>query len=165
MKFNRILLTAVLCAAAAFQARAQVEVDYTHPQKYIIGGVTVEGNTYFSDQQIIQQSGLVAGREITVPGDDMSNILKKLTLQNYFEDVGLYIDHLSESRDTAWFRIELQERPRISRWSFTGVKSGEKKEIQERLNIRRGGEFSQYVESTSIGIIKRYYAEKGFFVT
>ncbi|MBO4605263.1 MAG: outer membrane protein assembly factor BamA [Bacteroidales bacterium] len=164
MRLGRILLPIIFCAAAAVTARAQVEVDYSHPQKYIIGGVSVEGNTYFSDQQIIQQSGLVAGREITVPGDDITSVLKKLTLQNYFEDVGLYIDHLSENRDSVWFRIELQERPRISRWGFTGVKSSDKKELQERLHIRRGGEFSQYVESTSIGIIKRYYAEKGYLL-
>ena len=164
MKFSRILLTIIFCAAAAMTARAQVEVDYSHPQKYIIGGVSVQGNTYFSDQQIIQQSGLVQGREITVPGDDLSNVLKKLTLQNYFEDVGLYVDHLSATKDTVWFRIELLERPRISRWTFSGIKSGDKKELQERLHIRRGGEFSQYVESTSIGIIKRYYEEKGYLL-
>ena len=164
MRIGRILLTIIFCAAAALSARAQVEVDYSRPQTYIIGGVSVEGNTYFSDQQIIQQSGLVQGRQIAVPGDDISAVLKKLTLQNYFEDVAIYIDHLSASRDTAWFRIELQERPRISRWSFSGIKSGDKKELQERLHIRRGGEFSQYVESTSIGIIKRYYAEKGYLL-
>ena len=164
MKSGRILLTIIFCIAAALSARAQAEVDYAHPRKYIIGGVSVEGNTYFSDQQIIQQSGLVKGREVTVPGDDISNVLRKLTLQNYFEDVGLYIDHLSENSDSVWFRIELQERPRVSRWTFTGVKSGDKKELQERLHIRRGGEFSEYVESTSIGIIKRYYAEKGYLL-
>ena len=164
MRIGRILLTIIFCAAAASSALAQVEVDYSRPQTYIIGGVSVEGNTYFSDQQIVQQSGLVQGRQIAVPGDDISAVLKKLTLQNYFEDVAIYIDHLSASRDTAWFRIELQERPRISRWTFSGVKSGDKKELQERLHIRRGGEFSQYVESTSIGIIKRYYAEKGYLL-
>ena len=157
-------MTIILCAAAATGARAQVEVDYSHPQKYIVGGVIVQGNTYFSDQQIIQQSGLSKGREITVPGDDISSVLRKLTLQGYFEDVGLYVDHLSESRDSVWFRIELQERPRVSRWTFSGVKSGDKKELQERLHIRRGGEFSDYVKSTSVGIIKRYYAEKGYLL-
>ncbi len=164
MRLGRILLIIFFCAAAAFQARAQVEVDYSHPQKYIIGGVAVEGNTYFSDQQIIQQSGLFAGREITVPGDEVSAVLRKLTAKNFFEDVAVYLDHVNASRDTAWFRIELQERPRISRWTFSGIRSGDKKELQERINIRRGGEFSEYAKSTSVGIIKRYYAEKGFLL-
>ena len=54
------------------------------------------------------------------------------------------------------------ERPRVSRWTYTGVKSGEKKDLQERLNLRPGREFSEYVRNTSVDIIKRYYKEKGF---
>ena len=72
------------------------------------------------------------------------------------------IDHLSADRDSAFLNIVIVERPRVSRWSFTGVKSGEKKDLQERLNLRRGGEFSDYVEKTSSDIIKKYFAEKGF---
>ena len=32
------------------------------------------------------------------------------------------------------------------------------------MNLRRGGEFSEYVDKTSSDIIKRYYAEKGFLL-
>ncbi len=40
--------------------------------------------------------------------------------------------------------------------------SPEKKDLQERLNFKRGGEFSDYVAKTSVDIIKRYYKGKGF---
>jgi len=72
------------------------------------------------------------------------------------------IDHFSADRDSVYLVIQIEERPRVSRWSFSGVKSGEKKDLQERLHLRRGGEFSEYVEKTSTDIIKRYFAEKGF---
>ena len=51
----------------------------------------------------------------------------------------------------------------MSRWVFSGVKSGEEKELRERLNLRRGGEYSEYVAKTSSDIIKRYFKEKGFY--
>ena len=139
-----------------------VEIDYDLPQKYIVAGVSVEGNHYFNAQQIISLSGLQKGMEVTVPSDDLSSIVSRLWMQRYFEDIALEIDHLSENRDSAYFRIRIQERPRVSRWLFSGVKKGEKKELEERLNLRRGGEYSDYVAKTSTGIIKRYYAEKGF---
>ena len=139
-----------------------VEVDYTHPRKYIVGGVSVEGNSYFSARQIIQLTGMQKGMELTVPGEDVSGIVRRLWMQRFFEDVSLVIDHLSENADSAFFKIVIKERPRVSKWTFSGIKSGDKKEIQERLNLRRGGEFSEYVEKTSTDIIKRYYAEKGF---
>ena len=150
-----------LCSALRAQD-SQVEVDYTHPRKYIVGGVSVEGNSYFSSSQIIQLTGLQKGLELTIPGDDVAGIVKRLWLQRYFEDVSLVIDHLSENADSAYFKIVIKERPRVSRWTFSGIKSGDKKELQDRLNLRRGGEFSEYVEKTSSDIIKRYFAEKGF---
>ena len=156
-------LLALLLAPALVRAQG-VEVDYNHPQKYYVAGIEVEGNTYFSDQQIISQTGMHEGMQVTVPGDDLSNVVRRLWLQRYFEDVAVEIDSLNAARDSAWFRIRILERPRMSRWTFTGVKSGERKDLEERLNLRRGGEFSEYVQKTSVDIIKRYYAEKGFLL-
>ena len=139
-----------------------VVVDYNNPKKYIVGGVQVEGNKYFSPDQIIQITGLQKGMEVTAPSEELSAIINRLWLQRYFEDVSLVIDSVSPARDTAYFKIKIVERPRVSRWTYGGVKSGEQKELQERLNLRRGGEFSEYVAKTSSDIIKRYYKEKGF---
>ena len=143
-------------------AGSGVEVDYNNPKKYIVGGVKVEGTNYFSPNQISQLTGLQEGMEITVPSEAMSSIVSRLWAQRYFEDVSLAIDSLSASRDTAFLKVSIIERPRVSRWTFSGVKSGEQKELLERLNLRRGGEFSDYVAKTATGIIKRYYKEKGF---
>ncbi|MCQ2153512.1 MAG: outer membrane protein assembly factor BamA [Bacteroidales bacterium] len=163
---KRISGIAALCLSALLSLDAQagpvVEVDYSNPHKYLVGGVSVEGNTYFNAQQIIQLSGLEKGMEVTVPGDEVSAIVSRLWKQRFFEDVEISIDSLSAGGDSAFFAIRVKERPRVSRWSFSGVKSGEKKDIQEKLSLRRGGEFSEYVEKTSADVIKRYFAEKGF---
>ncbi len=167
MQNFRIAVAALLlllpCAAEAQQA--DVTVDYNAPRKYIVGGVSVSGNNYFGSSQIVSLTGLQKGMEVTIPGDDISNIVNRLWLQRYFEDVAVYIDSLSSAKDSVFLRIAIKERPRVSRWEFTGVRSGEKKDLQERLNLRRGGEYSDYVAKTSSDIIKRFYAEKGFINT
>ena len=142
--------------------RSNIEVDYNRPRTYIVGGVGVEGNQYFSEHQILQLTGLQQGMEITAPGEDVTGIVKRLVAQRYFEDVAVVIDSLSARADTAWFKVCIKERPRVSRWTYSGVKSGEKKDLQERLNLRPGREYSEYVKNTSIDIIKRYYKEKGY---
>ena len=161
-KYIVVLISVLLSCLSLRAQESNVEIDYNHPKKYFVGGVSVEGNSYFSAQQIIQLTGLQKGMELTVPSDDVSGVVRRLWLQRYFEDVSLVIDHLGETPDSAYFKIIIKERPRVSRWSFSGIKSGDKKELQERLNLRRGGEFSEYVEKTSSDIIKRYYAEKGY---
>ena len=166
MRTGRILTLLFLLLAPLF-ARAQdggVEVDYNHPQQYIIAGLSVKGNVVFSEQQILNQTGMHPGMTVTVPGEDLSSVVRRLYLQRYFEDVSIEIDSLSAGRDSAWFSVRIKERPRVSRWTYTGVKTSERKDIEERLNLRRGGEFSEYVEKTSADIIKRYFAEKGFLL-
>jgi outer membrane protein insertion porin family len=154
-----LMLFSTLCLHAQ---EGGVEVDYNRPQKYIVGGVSVEGNHYFSSNQIISLTGLEKGMEVTVPSEELSNIVKRLYLQRYFEDVSLNIGRLSPARDSVYLVIKIMERPRVSRWTFSGVKSGEQKDLQDWLNLRRGGEFSEYVEKTSTDLIKRFFAEKGF---
>ena len=156
------LLMALSGPIWAQQAGSGVEVDYNNPKKYIVGGVKVEGNQYYSPDQILQITALQKGMEVTVPSEGLSNIVNRLWLQRCFEDVAIVVDSIAPSRDTAFFKVCVIERPRVSRWVFSGVKSGEEKELRERLNLRRGGEFSDYVAKTSSDIIKRYYKEKGF---
>ena len=171
MRISRLFFLAllfVLSTAFAVSVYGQrkgggIEVDYNNPKKYIVGGVSVEGNNYLASDQIIQLTGLQKGMELTVPGEAVTSIVKRLWLQRYFEDVSMVIDSLSATRDTAYFKLCVIERPRVSRWTFSGVKSGEQKELMERLNLRRGGEFSEYVSKTATDIIKRYYKEKGFY--
>ena len=164
MRVYSIILAALLLTVSSI-CKAQgngVVVDYNNPKKYIVGGVKLEGNQHFSPEQILQVTGLREGAEVTVPSEELSSVVKKLWLQRFFEDVSISIDSIAPTRDTAFFKISIIERPRVSRWVFSGVKSGEQKDLQERLNLRRGGEFSEYVSKTSADIIKRYYKEKGF---
>ena len=79
MKHRYIVALLLLTLASCLQAFAQVEapeIDYNRPRKYIVGGVTVEGNNYFNSQQIIQLAGLAKGMEITVPGEEVSAIVR-----------------------------------------------------------------------------------------
>ena len=166
MKVRHIVLNFLFLLLAvpamAQSAGSGVVVDYNSPKKYIVGGVKIEGTNYFAPDQIRQITGLQEGMEITVPSEEMTSIVNRLWMQRYFEDVALAIDSLSASKDTAFLKVSIIERPRVSKWTFSGVKSGEQKELLDRLNLRRGGEFSEYVAKTATGIIERYYKEKGF---
>ncbi len=171
MKFRQILcmMTVLLLGGVSLRAqtsRSGIEIDYAHPKTYVVGGIGVEGNQYLNSSRILQYTGLQPGQEITVPGESATGIVKRLVAQRYFEDVALVVDSLSAGADTAWLKICVKERPRVSRWSFSGVRSGERKDLQERLDLRArsGREFSDYVKQTSVDIIKRYYKEKGYLL-
>ncbi|MBQ0123227.1 MAG: BamA/TamA family outer membrane protein [Bacteroidales bacterium] len=139
-----------------------VEIDYNNPKEYVVGGVEIEGLKYLSKAQVVSVLGLREGQKVTVPGADLSAALKRIWLQGAVSDISLVIDSLSAARDTAFFKLVLQERPRVISWSYKGIKKGDQDEIKQRLNLRRGSQLSEYVKSSSIDIIKKFYKEKGF---
>ena len=154
------LLTAFPFIASA--QKSEVVVDYNRPKDYIIAGLRVEGNTYYEDPVILSVSGLELGAKVTIPGEELSSIVRKMWKQQYFESVSLDIDRISEKGDSVYLCLNVLEKPRLSLISFTGAKSGEKKELLERLHLRRGSFFTEYEKAVSFDVIKRFYAEKGF---
>jgi len=140
-----------------------IQIDYSNPRECVISGLTVSGVNYLNSDQILSLTGLAIGDTISIPGEELTSIVKRLFLQRFFSDVGVYVDSLVGNN--AYLNINIVERPRVSRWNYHGVKKGERTDIEERVKLRRGSELSDYVIKSSCDIIKRYYVEKGFLNT
>lgn len=150
------------CSIGYGQEMVPVTVDYNNPREYIVGGVSVNGNIHFSTKQIIDLTGLSVGMRVTVPSDGLTSIVKRLWHQQYFDEVDLNAYTRVPDSDTAYFVVNIVERPRIAKWEFQGIRKGEKDDLNERLKFHRGDELSEYVIRTSKDIITRYFKDKGF---
>lgn len=140
--------------------QSSVVIDYSKPRKCAIAGLTVTGVNYLNADQILSLTGLAIGDTISIPGEELQSIVKRLFMQRFFSDVAVYVDSLVNDR--AYLNINIVERPRVSQWNYEGVKKGEKTDIEERVRLRRGSELSDYIIKSSSDIIRRYYIEKGF---
>ena len=54
------------------------EPSYANGKKYILGGLEVTGLQSYNEQTVKTYTGLRVGQPITVPGDQISEVLKKL---------------------------------------------------------------------------------------
>ncbi len=168
MKYIRLILILFFllpCAAISAQEvilGEEVEIDYLNPKTYTVGGVTIEGLKSRRADQVLSVLGLHEGDVVQIPSADVSAAIKRVWLQRAFATVGLFVDSLSASRDTAYLVLKVTERPRVIRWEFKGIRNSDRDELRDRLMLKRGGELSDYVISTSTNIIKRYFKEKGF---
>ncbi len=160
--FGAFLALSLLPALAQEPGVVPVEVDYNNPQTYVVGGIRISGTKYLGESQLLSVLGIRPGDVLTVPGDDISSAVKRIWLQGAASTLGFYVDSLNASRDTAWFRLDIQERPRVITWNYRGVKNSERDDLKEKLNLRRGGQLSEYVKASSIKTIKDYFKEKGF---
>lgn len=165
MRILKVLAVLVLLSSMSLNAQTKKPVvDYNTPKTYVIGDIRVEGTKYLSPERVVSLTGLEKGMEITVPSEEISSVIKRITMQRYFSDVSFNIDSVW-TKDTITLGIHLTERPRVSKWDFSGIRNGEKKDLMERLKLKRGGELSEYGMKSSVDIIKRFFKEKGFLKT
>lgn len=152
----------------SFGAMAQIkigddlsDIDYTNPKKYEIAGITVEGTKFVDPNVLAMLAGLRVGNEITVPGDDISMAIRKIWEQGMFEDVEVNATNIVGGK--IFLQIVVQERPRVSRFSFEGIKKSEADDIRNKINLSRGDIATNHLETKTQRIIEDFYAEKGFY--
>lgn len=139
------------------------DIDYSLPREYEIGGITVTGAKYVDPSVIIMLSGLQVGTTVKVPGDKITKAVKKLWDQGLFEDI--QITSTQKIGGKIFLNIALTERPRISKFSFKGVKKSEAEELRKKINLTRGDVATEHTYNKTRRIITDYFAEKGFLNT
>ena len=149
------------------EAKAQIqvgddlsEVDYGRPKEYEIAGITVEGTQNVDKNALMMISGLRVGNTVKVPGNDFSQAIKKIWEQGMFEDVA--INATDFVGDKVFLEIVIRERPRVSKFSFKGVKKTEADEIRNKINLSRGDVATDHLLTKTRRIIEDYYYEKGY---
>jgi outer membrane protein insertion porin family len=136
-------------------------VDYSNPRTYRIAGLSVVGAEYSDVQAVKLFSGLQEGQEVTIPGDKITDAIRKLWKQKLFADINISV---AEVRGNDIFLvISLKEMPRLSRFSLEGIKKSEADNIREKLNIRTGIVCNENLKRTSENVIRDFYTEKGYY--
>lgn len=165
--FRKILLFGFLFCFFSSLLQAQVInnqsnelIDYSKPVKYEIGGVTVSGIKYLDKGVLISLSGLTVGKTITVPGMEVKDAITKLWDTGLFSDIK--IRETSSFAGKIFLDIYLQERPKLSKFSFTGVSKSEADDLRDKVNLTRGSLVTDDKIINSKHRIRQHFIDKGF---
>jgi outer membrane protein insertion porin family len=131
-------------------------------KRYKIGGIRITGAD-FTDRNVISLlSGLNEGEEITVPGDKISDAIKKLWKQGLFEDIQIRQDKVVGN--DIFLTINVTERPRLTKFSFKGdVRKGEADDIRTRIHLLKEKVVTDYMIGSIKNTVKDYFLDKGFY--
>ncbi len=130
------------------------------PKSYEIADISVTGVPTADDYLIIGYSGLSVGDRVEIPGDEISAAVKRFWRQGLYSKVQINV--LKTVGDKVWLEIALQQQPRMSEMTFSGVKSSEKKDIEQRLGMVEGQQLTPNIIAQAKKIIEEYYSKKGF---
>ena len=136
------------------------EIDYASPKKYEIGGITVEGAVITDVERIISFSGLRRGKEITIPGSDISSAIKRLWDVNNYSDINIYAEKITGN--TIFLKISLKERNRMARYQLKGITNSQAKSLKENLDLYSGKLITESLLDNTKFVCKDYFVEKGY---
>ncbi|MCC8176691.1 MAG: outer membrane protein assembly factor BamA [Bacteroidales bacterium] len=162
-----LLLTLLLTSPERLLAQESTDTVYnptvlfnSMPRTYEIAGIRVTGAPNYDEKIVIGYSGLKEGERVTIPGKEITDAAKRLMRQGLFSQAQIKVE--KTVGDKAWLEFALRTQPRISEINYIGMKKGERNDIQERLQLKQGNQFTQNISNRATQIIKQYYSEKGF---
>lgn len=133
---------------------------YGQTRRVEIGGITVEGIKNYEDYILIGISGLSVGQEIMLPGDEITDAVKRYWKHGLCSNVRIEADSIVDEK--VYLKIILSMRPRVSEINIEGVKKGEKEDLEQKIGIIKGNQLTPNMIDKAKIIIKKYFDEKGF---
>ena len=154
-----ISLLIIICS---INIQAQ-EITYNSDKKYVLGEVSVLGNSSFSEQTIVTYSGLSKGKEITIPGEDISNAIKKLWSSKLFSDIEIYVTKIEDN--VAYLQIRLSDLPELNEIKVNGVKKGKVDGIIKDNKLLKGVKVTENLITNTKNFLETKYKKEGFVNT
>ena len=169
-RISRILLLISLCSftlsgyaqeKSDSEKSAKPVILYSAtPKKYEIGGITVSGVKEQEDYLLIGLSGLSVGQVVSVPGEEITQAVKRYMKHGLFSDV-----HISATKiegDKVFLDIALKQRPRISEIHYNGIKKSDREDLEAKLGLVKGNQITPNLVDRAKTLIKRHFDDKGF---
>ncbi|MDR0745186.1 MAG: outer membrane protein assembly factor BamA [Mediterranea sp.] len=161
-RYSFIFVTFICLLCFAVQAVAQEPVILYSgtPKNYEIGGISVEGVTNYEDYVLIGLSGLSVGQTITVPGEEITQAIRRYWRHGLFSNVQITAEKIVDNK--IYLKIKLAQRPRISDIRYNGVKKSERQDLELKLGLVKGSQITPNLIDRAKTLIKRYFDDKGF---
>ena len=163
-----ICLTLLILGTGFPSVQAQTEekqvkptVEYSRiPRSYTIGGISVEGAKNYDDYMLIGLSGLTVGQKVNIPGEEITDAVKRFWRNGLFSNVSIEAD--SVVGDKVYLCIKLTQRPRVSQINYSGVKKGEREDLENRIGLLKDNQLTPNMIDRAKFLIKKYFDEKGY---
>ena len=166
-KIDKVLLLAgFLSVGTAAKVCAQEKIvnppiSYAGvPGNYRLAGLQVSGVEGYEDYVLTNISGLQVGQEIEIPGNAVTDAVKRYWKHGLFSDVSIAADSIIGN--DVYLHIYLKTRPRVSTINYSGVKKSEQTDLENSLGLLKGGQITPNMIDRAKLIAKKYFDDKGY---
>jgi outer membrane protein insertion porin family len=141
---------------------AQTE-GFIKGRTYVVDSIKVSGLKSFNAQTVISYSGLRKGQKISVPGEQVSEIINKLWGLELFSDINFYVTKVNGEKID--LEIEIEELPTLTDVKVNGLKKGKIETIIKDTELTAGKKLSESFLTNTKNYIENKYKKDGFLNT
>ena len=136
------------------------QINFAQPKEYELGGITISGIRYLDEGVLITLTGLNIGERFKIPGDKIATAIENLWKQGLLSDIKVTATKINGDR--IFLNFELSERPRLSKFAFSGISKNEADKLRDKLQLVKGKVITENLIQITKNQVKDYYVEKGF---
>jgi outer membrane protein insertion porin family len=161
-KSIKIALT-ILIFGSFSQIKAQERVPFDQGKKYILADVAIVGKISFNSQTVVTFAGLEKGQEISIPGEEISNAIKKLGKLGLFDEISFYVNKIQN--DSVYLDLHVEELPKLNEVKFVGVKKSKIEALIKDNDLNKNKVVNENLITTTKNYIENKYKKDGYFNT
>ena len=126
-----------------------------------IKGIAISGvEEEYEDYMLTNISGLSIDQKISVPGNEITDAVKRYWRHGLFSEVKIAADSIVG--ENIYLHIYLKTRPRVSTINYIGLKKTERNDMEEKLGLLKGSQITPNMIDRAKILAKRYFNDKGF---
>jgi outer membrane protein insertion porin family len=139
-KFGRQLILAWLFSWSVL-AQAPLpdqgfKLNYLEPANYLVEDIRIVGTKELEPEALLATLDIRVGDLITLPGPTIDEVIKKMWQQKLVKDVNVYVSQVTPK--SIVLTIDIVESPRLSKYTFEGIKRRDIKVLQEIIHLEKG---------------------------
>ena len=157
------IVLSLLIFGSFSQVKAQERIPFDQGKTYILAKVDVVGKISFNSNTVVTFAGLEKGQVITVPGEEISNAIKKLGKLGLFDEISFYVNRIE--MDSIYLDLHVEELPKLNDVKIVGVSKSKIEGLIKDNGLTKGKVVNENLITTTKNYIENKYKKDGFFNT
>ena len=166
---NFKILPIILLMASMSQVQGQItqkenatQISEQQSGNYTLQGIVVDGVKKYTPEQILKFTGLYKGEAVEIPGQRISNAIKKLWDTNSFSKVEVYVESVNGEQVVLRFALQDLKELKDVKFIGKGIKKSQNEKLIKENDLKPGTKITENLVSTLQNKIPQQYIKKGF---
>ncbi|MBC8043733.1 MAG: outer membrane protein assembly factor BamA [Rhizobacter sp.] len=137
-------------------------IEGGRPETVKVLGISVRGLTTIQEKEVLSRLLIREGDDITIPGNELGNAVKRLWKQKLFSDIKIRIER--KTIDGVFLAVDVIEYPLLENINYEGNSQLSTDDLKGKSALVRGTTATEQALESAKFRMKKYYEEEGFLL-